>query len=111
MPHVVAESDRLDEILVQSQRARDAAGDRGRLERVRHARAVVIAARVDEHLRLALQPSERLRMEDAVTVSLEGRAQAALVLGSDAPACLVGADRERREPLVFLLADALFEGV
>ena len=76
MAHVVAEPDRLDEVLVQPQRPRDDAGDPGRLERVRHARAVVVAGRVDEDLRLALQAAERLRVEDAVAVALERRAHA-----------------------------------
>ena len=48
--HVVAEADRLDEVLVQPKRAGDDARDRGRLERVRHPRAVVVALRVDEDL-------------------------------------------------------------
>ena len=54
---VVAETDRLDEILVEAERPRDDARDRGRLERVRHPGAVVVAVRVDEDLRLALQPA------------------------------------------------------
>ena len=51
---VVPEPDRLDEILVQAQGARHDPGDPGRLEGVRHPRAVVVAGRVDEDLRLAL---------------------------------------------------------
>ena len=78
--HVVAEPDRLGEILVQPQRAGDDARDAGRLERVGHARAVVVAGRVDEDLRLSLQAAERLRVEDAVAVALERRADAALLL-------------------------------
>ena len=78
--HVVAEPDRLGQVLVQPQRARDDAGDAGRLERVRHARAVVVAGGVDEDLRLALQPAERLRVEDAVAVALERRPDEALGL-------------------------------
>ena len=42
---IVAEPDRLDEILVQAERAGDAAGDAGRLERVREPGAEVVAAR------------------------------------------------------------------
>ena len=75
--HVVAEADRLDEILVQPQRPRDDARDRGRLERVGHPRAVVVALGVDEDLRLALQPPERLGVHDAVAVALERRAHGA----------------------------------
>ena len=62
--HVVTEADRLDEILVQPEGARDDSRDRGRLEGMRHSRPVVVAARVDEHLRLSLEPAERLRVHD-----------------------------------------------
>ncbi len=44
VPRIVSEPDRLDEILVQRQSASDHPRDRGRLERVRHPRAVVVAA-------------------------------------------------------------------
>ena len=81
---VVAEPDRLDEILVQPERTGDDAGDPGRLERVGHPGPVVVAGRVDEDLRLALQAPERLGMDDPVAVALERRADAALLLGRDA---------------------------
>src|SRR4029079_8274937 len=55
MAEVVAEADRLDEVLVQPERARDGAGDPGRLERVRQAGAEVVALGVDEDLRLVAQ--------------------------------------------------------
>src|SRR5947208_2235360 len=70
MPGVVAEPDRLDEILVQSQRASDDPGDRGCFECVRHPRAVVIAGGVDEDLGLALQPAKWLRVDDPIAVTL-----------------------------------------
>ncbi len=73
MSGVVAEADRLDEVFVEPQRARDDARDRRGLERVRDARAVVVARRVDEDLRLALEAAERLRVDDPVAVALEGR--------------------------------------
>ena len=73
---VVAEADRLDEVLVEPERPRDDAGDRGRLERVGHPGAVVVALGVDEDLRLPLQPPERLRVDEAVAVALERRADA-----------------------------------
>ena len=94
---VVAEADRLDEILVQAERAGDDAGDAGRLERVGHAGAVVVAGGVDEDLRLALQAPERLRVDDPVAVALERRPHVGLGLGPEPAAGLVGADRERRE--------------
>jgi len=108
---VVPEPDRLDEILVQPQRAGDAAGDRRRLERVRHPGAVVVARRFDEDLRLALEPAERLRVEDPVAVALERRSHPTFVLGTEAASGLVGAHRARRQPALLVLADARLEGV
>ena len=45
--------------------------------------------RVDEHLRLALQPPERLRVDDPVTVALEGGTDRALLLRVETAAALV----------------------
>ena len=101
MAGVVAEPDRFDEILVQAQRARDDAGDRRRLERMRHARAVVVAGRVDEDLRLPLQSPERLRVKDPVAVTLEGCADRAFCLGLRPATGLVRADGQRRERVLF----------
>ena len=88
VPHVVAEPDRLDEILVQPQRPRDDPRDRCRLERVGHPRSVVIALGVDEDLRLPLEPSKRLRVHDAVAIALELRADGARLLWELPPARL-----------------------
>ena len=84
VPGVVTEADRLDEILVQAQGPCDDPRDRGRLERVRHPRAVVIAVGIDEDLRLPLEPTERLRMHEAIAVALKRRAHTARLLGHDA---------------------------
>ena len=81
---VVAEADRLGEVLVQAQRPCDGARDAGHLERVRQARAVVVAPRRDEDLRLVRQPAEGLAVDDPVAVALEGRAQRAVGLGARA---------------------------
>ena len=91
MPEVVAEPDRLGEIFVQLQRAGDHARDPARFERVRHAGAVVVAGRVDEDLRLSLQATKRLRVEDPVAVALERRADSAFLLRPLASARLVRA--------------------
>ena len=74
---VVAEADRLDEILVQAERAGDAARDAGRLERVGQARAEVVVRGIDPDLSLVAEPAERLGMDDPVAVTLERRPQAA----------------------------------
>ena len=73
MAEIVAERDRLGQLLVQAQHLGDAARDLRDLERVRQPRAVVIAGRREEHLRLVLEPPERLRVDDAIAVALEHR--------------------------------------
>ena len=70
----------------------------------------MVAGRVDEDLRLVHQPPEGLGVDDPVAVALEGRPQQARLLLARAPARLVGAHRERREPTLLVLADARFEG-
>ena len=82
---VVAKRDRLGQVLVQPQRAGHDPGDTGRLERVRQARAEVIASGCHEDLRLVLQTPERLRVHDAVAIALEGRSQPAFFLGAARP--------------------------
>src|SRR6266508_5156625 len=77
VPEVVAEPDRLDEILVEPKRAGDAPRDPRRLERVREPGSVVVALRRDEDLGLVHQPAEGLRMDDAVAVALERSPDAA----------------------------------
>ena len=108
MAEVVAEADRLHQILVQAQRARHRARDRRHLERVRQPRAVVVAARRHEHLRLVRQPAEGLAVDDPVAVALERRAQRAVVLRAR-PQRRVGARRQRREQPLLLLGAALRE--
>ena len=60
---IVAERDRLGQLLVQPQHLGDAARDLRHLERVGQPRAVVIALGREEDLRLVLQPAERLASE------------------------------------------------
>ena len=106
---VVAEPDRLREVLVEPQRARHRARDLRRLERVGEPRAVVVALRRDEHLGLVLEPAERLAVHDPVAVALERRAQAAVLLGPLAVG-RIGARGERRERLLLPRPDAGLEG-
>jgi len=109
--HVVPEPHGLDEILVQAQRSGDPARDPGRLQGVREARPEVVAAGVDEDLRLVPEPAERLRVDDPVAVALERRPQAALLLRVYAAAALVRAHGERREPPLLVLSDGVGEAV
>ena len=77
---VVAEPDRLHEVLVEPQRAADRARDLRRLQRVGQPRPVVVALGRHEHLRLVLEAPERLAVHDPVAIALERRAQRALLL-------------------------------
>jgi hypothetical protein len=96
---------------LEQQRTGDPARDAGGLERVRQARAEVVAFRVDEHLRLQPQAPEGLRVDDAVAVALERRPQPAFLLGKVAPARLVRAHGERRQPTLLVLAHEAREGI
>src|SRR5690606_8911062 len=71
MAQVMAEGDRLGQFLVQSQHLGDAARNLRHLERVRQSRAVVVAGGREKDLRLVLEASKRLRMNDPVAVALE----------------------------------------
>ena len=104
VPEVVAEADRLGQVLVQPQRARDGARDAGGLDRVREAGAVVVALGGDEDLGLVLQPPEALRVDDPVAVALKRGPQAARRLLARARG-RIGERRQRRQPLGLLRAD------
>ena len=71
MSQVMCERDRLDQILVQTQAARDAARELRHLERMGQAGAEQVALVVQEDLGLVDQAPERARMDDAVAVALE----------------------------------------
>src|SRR5690606_31620670 len=70
MSQVMAHADRLNEVLVKTQRATDRAGDLRDFQRVRQARAVVIALRRYEDLCLVHQAPAALGVDDAVAVPL-----------------------------------------
>ena len=78
---VVAEPDRLGQVLVEAERPGDRAGDPAGLERVGEAGAVVVALGRDEDLRLVLEPPEGL----ASGRSGRGRAGTACAGGCRAP--------------------------
>ena len=70
----------------------------------------MVAGGVDEHLRLPLQPPERLRVDDPVAVALERRPHAALAPRRPQPAArLVRAHGERRERVLLEPPDPLGE--
>ena len=68
---VVAERDRLGEVVVEPQGPRERAGDLRHLDRVGEAGAEMVALVMDEHLRLVGEAAEGGRMDDAVAVALE----------------------------------------
>ena len=77
---VVAEPDRLGQVLVEAERAGDGAGDPAGLERVGEAGPVVVALGGDEDLGLVLEPAKGLGVDDAVAVALKRRPQRAVGL-------------------------------
>ena len=101
MPEVVPERDGLGQLLVQPQHLGDAARDLRDLERVREPRAVVIARRREEHLRLVLEPPERLRVDDAVAVALKHRPDRVIRLGAQPAAALRALGRFGRKEIEF----------
>jgi hypothetical protein len=110
MPEVVAEPDRLDEILVQLQRAGDAAGDARRLERVRErvrkwspsgsTKTCVFSRRRRNAFEWTMRSRSRWN-------GVRRRHSSPAV----APAALVGADGERRQPAFLVLPHEPLEGV
>ena len=78
VPQIVAQCDRFDQVLIQAQRFRDRARILGDLQRMRHSGPVMIAVRRQKHLRLILEASERLAVQDPVSVPLENRPDIAL---------------------------------
>ena len=102
MAEVVAEGDRLCQVLVEPERPRHGARNARHLERVREARAKVVALGRDKDLCLVLEAPEGLRVDDAVAVTLVRRPQAAVVFGVRPPARVGRAGRPRRQPGVLL---------
>ena len=83
MAEVVGKRQRLAQILVEPERARERAGDLRDFQRMGEPGAVVVAFVEDEHLGLVGKPAERGRMDDAVAVAAEIVARRATA----APAC------------------------
>jgi hypothetical protein len=82
---IVSQCRRLGQILVESESPRDDTRDLRHLQGVRQSRAVVVARGSEEDLRLVHQPSEGLRMNDAVAVALKFGAVDALHIRMIAP--------------------------
>src|SRR5690606_16576595 len=109
VPQVMAHADRLDKIFVETQSASDRAGDLRYFQRVRQARAIVIALRRDEDLCLVHQAPEAFGVDDAVAVPLELGSDRRRLLKPVAPGALA-ARGARREDLVLPLFEPLTDG-
>src|SRR5207342_2154400 len=78
---------------------------------MRQARAVMIALRRHEDLRLVLEPPERLAVGDAIAIALKRATQSAGNLVHETTACLRGAYGEWRKPARLLGIEALEEAI
>ena len=95
---IMAERDRLGEIVVEPQRPRQRAGDLRHLDRMGEAGAEMVALVMDEHLRLVGEAAEGGRMDDAVAVALELGARRRGRLGDRRPRRAPRRRRKGRAP-------------
>src|SRR5450432_2187008 len=103
MAEVMRERDGFRQVHVELQRAGDVARDGGDFNRVREARAQMVAGAVEENLRLVFEPAESARMDDAVAVALVMRAPFGRGFRMVAAACVTAELCVRREDLSFNL--------
>jgi hypothetical protein len=101
---VVAERDRLGEVLVEAERASRCSRDLRDLQRVGQPDPVVVALRGDEDLRLVAETPERLRVDDPVAVALEARPEWVELFG---PLAALARGRQRGVRRKRLALDAL----
>src|SRR6185437_12502737 len=99
---IMGEADRLGKRLVQSEGARDRAGDLRHLDRVGDSGSIQVALVVDEDLRLVDQPAEGVRVNDSITIALELGPVRRLRLGIPAAARLLVAGGVRRQSVAGL---------
>jgi len=76
MPQIMRQAQRLGQILVQPEGARNHASDLRHFKAVSQANAVMIAIGRDEHLRLACEPAKGNGMDDAIPITLKRSARA-----------------------------------
>ena len=74
MPQVMRQTDRLGQILIAAQAARQRAPDLRHLHAMRQPVAIVVAFGIDKDLRLIFQATKRCRVNNAVAIALIGRA-------------------------------------
>src|SRR6478609_7904901 len=68
MAQIVGKRDCFCQIFVQPQRTRDGAANRRHLDRMRQARAQMVAGAVEQNMRFVLQAAKRARMNAARSV-------------------------------------------
>ena len=96
MAEIVGQRQRLGEVFVDAERARQRARHLRDFERMGEPGAVVVALVEHEDLRLVLEAAEGGRMDDAVAVAAEGAAALAGRLGVQPAAALPRIARKRR---------------
>jgi hypothetical protein len=109
MAEVMGKRQRLRKVLVEAERPGDGPRDLRHFQRVGQPRAEMVALVVNEDLRLVLQPPERIRMDDAVAVALERRAERIVGLRIDPPAACCRVRRVGRAPALPLPQEILRE--
>src|SRR5438067_2151527 len=70
MAEVVSQRDRLGEVLIQLQGARDVAGDARYFDGMGQAGAEMIASAIEEDLGFVFQPAKRAGVDDPIPVTL-----------------------------------------
>src|ERR1700682_634391 len=100
MAEMVGQRQRLGQIFIDAERARQRPRHLRDFERMGEAGAVVIALVEHENLRLVLEAAERGRMDDTVAVAAEGAAALADRLRVQPPAALLRIARKRRAECV-----------
>src|ERR687885_1807480 len=106
MAEVMAQTDRFDQIFVETERTRYRACDLRHLQRMRQSRTVMIALRCYEDLGLMLEPPERLGMQYPVTITLKACTSTRLRFG-DIALRRGALCRQRREPFTLALFEPL----
>ena len=78
---IMSQGDRFSQIFIQAQGFGDRSGVLRHLQRVRHARSVMVAVRRQKDLGLILKSSEGFAMKDTVPVPLKNRPDVTLLFG------------------------------
>ena len=105
MAQVVAHSDCLRQVFIQTQRTGDGAGNAGHLQRVGHTGAVMVAFRLEKDLCLVHQAAESLGVDNAVDIPLVAGSYILkfVIFLTDAAFAFVGKSCKRIQPPMFLI--------